>query len=274
MFNPQGTSTRTGGSDAATDAAARVENGEGRGQIVIACDHASNHVPARFRDLGLAPADLLRHIAWDPGALGVSRSLARRLDAPLVLSCVSRLVLDCNREPGVFDSIPAASEDTPIPGNAGLTEADRAWRAREVYEPFHAALTAIVAARSAVGPVAVVSVHSFTPVYRGTPRPWHVGILFDRDRRLSQPILQALRRETGLVVGENQPYSPDDRVYHTLDRHAQSRGLPSVMVEIRNDLVATPEAEEAWGERLADVIADALPGALEQGPGQPADRAR
>jgi predicted N-formylglutamate amidohydrolase len=241
-----------------------VENRSGHGRAVIVCDHASNHVPAGLAALGLATTDFARHIAWDPGALGIARTLAARLDAPLVAGGVSRLVIDCNRDPSAADSIPQRSEDTAVPGNAGLAPGDRQWRVASVYEPFHDAIDAVLAEKAA--PVAVIGIHTFTPVYKGERRPWHVGILFDRDRRLAAPLLADLSADPKLVVGANEPYSPADRVYHTLDRHAQQRGWPSVMIEVRNDLAATQADETAWGERLAEAIARALDGALETEP--------
>jgi predicted N-formylglutamate amidohydrolase len=231
-----------------------VDNADATGPYVIVCEHASNFIPARFGNLGLAETELQRHIAWDPGALGVARVLARELESPLVSCAVSRLLIDCNRDPSVFDAITAKSEDTVIPGNAGLSPEERQARVREIYEPFHAGVAAVVAAKRAKGPVAVIGIHSFTPVYNGAERPWHIGILFDRDESLSAPMLTALRRDEAIVVGANEPYSPGDRVYHTLDRHGQSQGLASVMVEIRNDLLTTPEQEAAWGTKLASIL--------------------
>ena len=238
---------------AASDVAV-LDNAEGPGPFVIVCEHASNFVPARFGNLGLSEAELQRHIAWDPGALGVARVLARELDAPLVSCAVSRLVIDCNRDPSVFDAITAKSEGTPIPGNTELSAEERQARVSEVYDPFHAGVAATVAAKRAKGPVAVIGIHSFTPVYHGVDRPWHIGILFDRDESLSAPMLSALRQDKTIVVGANEPYSPGDRVYHTLDRHGQSQGLASVMVEIRNDLLKASEQEEAWGTKLACIL--------------------
>lgn len=235
-----------------------VEPGSG-GPAVVLCDHASNHVPERFGRLGLESADLLRHIAWDPGALGVARRLAARLGAPLVAGGVSRLVIDCNRDPEAPDAITPLSETTPIPGNQAITPEDRAWRIAEVHAPFHRAIDEVVGARATEGPCAVVSVHSFTPVYRGVARPWHVGVLHDEDTRLSDPLLAELRRDPTLVVGDNQPYSPADRVYTTLERHARSRRLPCAMIELRNDLIATPADEIAWGDRLAQALEAVLP---------------
>ena len=239
----------------ASHEAVSVENLDGCGRFVIVCEHASNHVPAQFQDLGLSPDELKRHIAWDPGALGVSRALAGTLDATLVFCNVSRLIIDCNRDPAMVDAMPSTSEGTFIPGNQAISTADRAWRIGEVYKPFHRALADVLARKRAQGPVALIGMHSFTPVYNGSERPWHIGILFDRDRSLAAPLLSALRADASLVVGENEPYSPGDRVYHTLDRHAQALGQPSVMIEIRNDLLATPQAQVGWGERLGAIIA-------------------
>lgn len=231
-----------------------VENPGGTGAYVIVCEHASNFIPSHLRNLGLTEADLQRHIAWDPGAVGVARVLARELDAPLVSCGISRLVIDCNRDPTVFDAITPKSEDTVIPGNTDISAEERGRRVAGVYEPFHEGVAAVVAAKRKAGPVAVIGIHSFTPVYNGTMRPWHVGILFDRDESLSAPMLAALRADTTIVVGANEPYSPGDRVYHTLDRHGQSQGMASVMIEIRNDLLLESAQEEQWGMKLASVL--------------------
>jgi predicted N-formylglutamate amidohydrolase len=250
-----------------------VENEAGAAPAIIICDHASNMIPAPLAGLGLAPEDLERHIAWDPGALGVARELSRRIDAPLVAGRVSRLVIDTNRDPDLFDSIPERSEATEIPGNAGLTQAERVARVRSVYSPFHEAVAALVRRKCRRGAAGLIGVHTFTPVYEMQRRPWHVGILFDRDRRLAALLVDHFRAQPNLLVGENEPYSPRDRVYHSLDRHGQANGLPSVMIEIRNDLVATPPLQARWGDRLAAAIAGALPAALATEPDQPAVRA-
>jgi len=249
--------------------AVTIENPLGRSPLVIVCDHASNHIPASYEDLGLAASDLTRHIAWDPGALDVSRLIAERLDATLVASAASRLLIDCNRAPEMADAIPEVSETTAVPGNRGLDAAERARRVAAFHAPFHAAIDEVVAAKTRKGAVALVGLHTFNPVYGGAARPWHVGILFDRDRSLSAPLLAALRLEEGLVVGENQPYSPKDRVYYTLDRHGQAQGRASVMIEIRNDLVTTRETQNQWAARLAGLLGALLPAAKTARPEQP-----
>jgi len=235
----------------------RVEDAQAPGRFVILCDHASNRVPPGFGDPGISAADMQRHIAWDPGALPVARSLARQLAAPLVYPDASRLLIDCNRPPTAPDSMPVLSEDTPIPGNRDLAEELRARRIRDIYDAYHAAIEAVIEARTPA-PTALVAVHSFTPVYRGRSRPWHVGLVVAEDRRLADPLFAALRADAALVVGENQPYAPTDGVYHTLERHAGGRGIPAVMIEIRNDQIATPETQEAWASRLAAALADAI----------------
>jgi predicted N-formylglutamate amidohydrolase len=241
------------------DDAVLIENPNGACPLVLACDHASNDLPARFAGLGLAASELTRHIAWDPGALGVARVIGARLDATLVAGGRSRLIIDCNRDPSAPGSIPTISETTEIPGNRGLSAEERARRVAEIYEPFHQALDAALAAKERFGPVSLISIHSFTPVYRGVERPWPIGILFDADESLSRPIIDRLCAQPDLNVGVNEPYSPRDGVYHTLERHAQSKGRPSAMIEIRNDLIATAEGEREWGERLAEIFAQLLP---------------
>lgn len=243
-------------SDAMTDdgfEAVRVINPGGTSPYVLTCDHASNFMPGRFGSLGLDESELSRHIAWDPGAADVARLMASALDACLVESRVSRLVIDCNRPLDAPDLVPALSETTIIPGNQSIAAEERDLRVERVWRPFHEAIDEQVRDRIGKGrETRLVSVHSYTPVYKGVPRPWHVGILHDDDTRLSSPLLEALRAVDGLVVGDNQPYAPADRVYFTLERHARSRGLPCAMIEIRNDVI---EDHERWSSLLASLLA-------------------
>lgn len=236
--------------------AVRVTREDAAGQLVILCDHASNFVPDEFGSLGLGAADLARHIAWDPGALPVARLMAERLDAVLVESGVSRLVVDCNRACDARDLVPAISEATAVPGNLAIDAEERTRRIALAHTPFHAAVDRVLAGREAAGRgAAVISVHTFTPVYNGVKRPWHVGILHDDDERLAGPMLEALSQFDGVAVGDNQPYSPADGVYYSLERHARTRGLPCAMIEIRNDEVVTAEGQTLWADRLAAVLA-------------------
>lgn len=243
------------GTDAAAQAV-KVTNSGGASPFVIVCDHASNALPAGFGRLGLADEDFHRHIAWDPGALPVAQRLAASLDAALVESCVSRLVIDCNRPLEAHDLIPAVSETTVIPGNENLGPAERERRVAASWRPFHDAIARLVEDRLAAGrDTWLVSVHSFTPVYKGVSRPWQIGIIHDDDTRLAAPMIAALQKQAGLKVGVNEPYSPADRVYFTLERHARSRGLPCAMIEIRNDEIRDQPGQHRWADLLAGLFA-------------------
>jgi predicted N-formylglutamate amidohydrolase len=232
-----------------------LENPQGRGRLMIVCDHASNWVPPTLQSLGLPPHELERHIAWDPGALAVAQNLARLVDAPLVHATVSRLVLDVNRDPGHAGSIVPVSEDTPIPGNVDLPPQERARRVRDIYEPYHRCLEQTIDTLAARDPdLQLVSVHSFTPIYRGHRRPWHAGVLSNRDRRMAQPLLELLRAEPDLSVGDNEPYAPTDGVYHTLDRHCAARGLRSVLLELRADVISDAGSQQRWAQKLGQAL--------------------
>ena len=232
--------------------AVAVHHAHGAAPLVLVCEHASAALPERYAGLGLAEHDQLRHIAWDIGALELARLLAVELDAPLVHATQSRLLLDLNRHPEAHDSIVEHSEDTPIPGNQGLPPTEREYRRQWLYEPFHRTLAQVLEQRLAAGQrPALISIHSFTPVYRGQPRPWQVGVLAATDRRLAEPLLHRLRTDPELCVGDNQPYAPVDGVCHTMDEHAETRGLHYVMLEIRNDLIAETHGQRHWANRLA-----------------------
>lgn len=237
-----------------------VLNRHGRGAAVLVCEHASHFIPPAYAGLGLGPADQVRHIGWDIGALGLARELAALLDAPLVHATYSRLMLDLNRPVDASDSIVVHSEDTRIPGNAGLSAAERELRKQRIYDPFHAELDALIDQRLQSGlATAVVSIHSFTPSYRGIDRPWHVGVISKNDRRLANALLQSLAANPGLCIGDNLPYGPQDGVYHSLERHGEARGLRGAMIEIRNDLL-----DEYGQKRWAHTLNEALSAALAQ----------
>jgi predicted N-formylglutamate amidohydrolase len=235
--------------------AVAVDNPDGAGPFVLVCDHASNWVPPSLAGLGLPPEELERHIAWDPGALELARRLSALLDAPLIHATVSRLVLDVNRDPAHHGSIVTISEDTVIPANRTISTQDRSRRIQSIYEPYHRALAAAIehsVARNSA--LQVVSIHSFTPVYRKEQRPWHIGVLSGTDRRLSQPLLELLRADGEFNVGDNQPYAPTDGVYHTLDRHCASRRLRSVLLELRSDTIGDEKSREQWAFRLSQAL--------------------
>ncbi len=232
-----------------------TENADGAGGFVILCDHASNTMPESYAGLGLAEADLQGHIAWDSGALAVARLMAKRLDAPLLWPDASRLIIDCNRASDAPDLIVRTGEGKDIPGNRNLRDEDRQARIRTIHQPYHAAIEACLDKRFASGlGCSLIAMHSYTPVFFGKPRPWPVGILFNRDPALGNHVIDGLRSDGELNVGVNQPYSPADGVYYTLSRHGEQRGLATMMVEIRNDEIATPADQAAWAARLAGVL--------------------
>ncbi|MEO8241150.1 MAG: N-formylglutamate amidohydrolase [bacterium] len=231
-----------------------IENEAAAGRLILVCEHASHHIPAEWGGLGLTAEQQTAHIAWDPGALGLAQGLARQLDAVLIHATVSRLVYDCNRAPDMAGAMPARSEVHDIPGNATLSPADRLRRTEAVYLPFHDALHGLIARRIALGlrPV-IITIHSFTPVYFGKPRAVEFGIIHDADPTLAVAIHHAAR-STALKAALNQPYSAADDVTHTLRVAATPYSLPNAMLEIRNDLIASPEAEAAMADQLAQLL--------------------
>jgi predicted N-formylglutamate amidohydrolase len=221
--------------------------------LLILCDHASNKIPAGYGDLGLPAEQLARHIAYDPGAAAVAEALARRLGAPAVLSSFSRLFIDPNRGEDDPTLIMRISDRAVIPGNRDVDAVERARRIAGWYAPYHAAIAVAIDRAIAVGrPPALVSIHSFTPVWRGTSRPWDVGVLWDEDPRLAVPLIEGLARG-GLMVGDNEPYAgalANDCMY----RHGTRRGLAHALIELRQDLIADAVGVAAWADRLAAII--------------------
>ena len=230
---------------------ARLDGG-GPASVLLVCEHASNALPARFGSLGLDDRQRASHIAWDLGALDLALALASRLGAPLLRALVSRLVFDLNRPPGAPDAIAERSELTDVPGNVGLTDAERQARVDAVHAPWVAALVATI---DAVGPRALVSVHSFTPVFAGRPRTTEVGVIHDRDARLADAVL-ARAHSPGWE--RNRPYGPEDGVTHTLRTFAQPRDLLPLMIEVRNDLLQGAAAVERMADALAGVLVPSL----------------
>lgn len=222
---------------------------------LFVCDHASRRVPKALENLGLNDAEFERHIAWDIGAADVARHLARTFLAPLILGTYSRLVIDLNRRIDDPSSIPEISDGTLVPANARLSESARATRIEALHAPYHAAIEEAVARLYRHGAVpAVVSVHTCTPVFKGFERPWHIGVLWNRDPRIAVPLIEALSARGDLVIGDNQPYSGRDGQGFTVRRHAERHGFPSVALEIRQDLVDTHHGAMRW----AGIVADAL----------------
>lgn len=225
-----------------------IVNDEGRSPVLLVCEHAGRRIPRELGTLGLPDSELARHIAWDIGAEGVARHLSALLDAPLVLQRYSRLVYDCNRPPEAPGAMPEVSETTEIPGNRNLTADEREARTEALYRPFHGAVARLLDERETR---ALVTVHSFTPVYMGMPRSLDLGILHDSDARLADRLLDILAGEPGLAVRRNEPYGPEDGVTHTLILHAIPRRLPNVMLEIRNDLIEDAGSQQRMAAHLA-----------------------
>lgn len=232
-----------------------VARESGASQYVLICDHAGRALPRALGTLGVDESERMRHIAWDIGAAGVARVLAERLDAFLILATYSRLAIDLNRPPGVPTSIVTISEHTRVPGNEGLSAAGAELRRRELFDPYHDRIAAELDARAQAGRASVlVSVHSFTPSFKGDARKWHAGVLYQRDARLGRVVLEQLRAESDLHVGDNQPYAVSDATDYSVVTHGEQRGIAHVELEIRQDLIADASGQRAWAERLARVL--------------------
>ncbi len=241
-----------------------VAGRDGRSPFVVICDHGGRRLPRSLLDLGLSEGALTTHIAWDIGARGVARRLATLLDAFLIRQRYSRLVIDCNRPLEALDSITTLSERTPIPGNQNLALDAARLRAREIFHPYHDQIRGELDRRRETGrPGLLVAVHSFTPVFLDVARPWHIGILYNRDPRLAEPLLELLRDEGDLVVGRNQPYAVSDLTDFSVVHHGERRGIPHVEIEIRQDLIADPAGQNVWAERLARLLPAAAQSVLQ-----------
>lgn len=228
-----------------------IVNATGKCGIVLVCDHASNRIPAPLGNLGLSPQQLADHISWDPGAAQVARALASRLDAPLILSAYSRLVIDCNRPLRSPQLIAVQSAGVSVPGNQNLSDEQRNERINHLFLPYHHAIKQLLDTRGQQT-TAILSIHSFTPALDGMCRPWHCGIAYQHESQLAQALYNSLRRNADLNVGFNQPYQIDDETDYTIPIHGESRGLPGAMVEIRQDGLTTDEATGNWGLLLSD----------------------
>jgi predicted N-formylglutamate amidohydrolase len=222
--------------------------------VLVMADHASNAMPAEYGGLGMPAAELRRHIAFDIGIAPMARALAARLGCPAVLSRFSRLLIDPNRGDDDPTLVMRLSDGAIVPGNARVDDAEVRRRQERFALPYHRAVAATLDAMLAVGPTpAVVSLHSYTPVMKGRPRPWHVGVLWDADPRLPLPLLDALRREPDLVVGDNEPYD-GALAGDSMTRHATARGLAHALIEVRQDLIAEDPDAVGWGDRLARLL--------------------
>jgi predicted N-formylglutamate amidohydrolase len=231
-------------------------NADGSSPFVLVCDHASNRIPDIYDGLGLDPIERLRHIAWDPGALAVSMRMVDLLDAPLVQSTVSRLVIDCNRWHTAPDLMPQIGELTVVPGNKDVSDGEKLKRIAAFHDPFHAQIDTLLAARAAAGRETIlVAMHSFTPVYKGMSRPWPIGLIHGVDTGYTRAVFEALQAaDPTMHVGWNEPYAALNGVTYTLEHHGDERGLKSTMVEIRHDEILEPAGVAHWASRLAQCL--------------------
>ena len=236
-----------------------IVNPNGRSRAILTCDHASLRIPRRLGTLGLGPQDLERHIAWDIGAELVARRLTEILDAPLAVAGYSRLVVDCNRPLTVPEAFVTRSEDTDVPGNMGMSTQEQAERAEAFFWPYQDAIHKLVIAHLKRCVPVMIFVHSFTPVFRGVQRPWDIGVLWRLDDRLSRLVLEELRLDTTLVVGEkSDPYPCALNEDYGALVHAERRGMPYVVFEIRQDLIGSEEGATIWAERLGSILSEAI----------------
>jgi predicted N-formylglutamate amidohydrolase len=225
---------------------------------VITCDHAGRLIPQRLGTLGVSAGELEAHVAWDIGAAGVAERLGAALGGFVILQTYSRLVIDCNRPLHVESSIATTSEYTMVPGNQGISRAEAELRARAIFLPYHRCIDLELERRKREGRETVfVAMHSFTPRFKGADREWHAGVLYGKDARLGRAVLELLRREGDLIVGDNEPYAVSELTDYGIVQHAERRGLLCVELEIRQDLIAGAAGQASWAERLARVLPEA-----------------
>jgi predicted N-formylglutamate amidohydrolase len=233
------------------------QNASGSSPFLLTSDHYGRAIPRVLGDLGLPEDELARHIAWDIGIAGVANALSKHLDAHLIAQRYSRLVIDCNRPPDAASSIPRISESTVIPGNEGLARDAAEARRRQVFDPYHRRIREAIDNRLHNGlPTLLVALHSFTPVYAGIARPWHVGTLYQTDTRLPPLLLKGLRAQGDLVVGDNEPYAVSNETDYTIPVHGEARGLMNTGIEIRQDLIADQAGGRQWADRLANIFGE------------------
>jgi predicted N-formylglutamate amidohydrolase len=231
---------------------------DGRSPLLLVADHAGVASPRALGPLGVAASEWQRHVAYDIGIAALGAKLADALDATLIRQNYSRLVIDCNRPLDAPTSIPEISELTPIPSNVGLSDDAKMARARGIFWPYHQRIEAEIERRREAGRLtALIALHSFTPVFKGVARPWHVALLYNRDRRLSDHLLARFRQESGIVVGDNEPYFVSDATDYTIPVHGERHGLPHALIEIRQDLIADESGQRQWAERLARLLPQA-----------------
>lgn len=237
-----------------------IECAHGTSPFLLICDHAGRRIPRALGDLGVAVAEMERHIAWDIGAGDVASRLGAALDAFVIRQTYSRLVIDCNRPLDSAGSIVTRSEDTDVPGNVGIGSHAALGRAREIFHPYHDRIGMELDRRREQGRETIlISVHSFTPVFRSVARPWQVGMLYGRDARVAQALLAVIRAEGRWNVGDNEPYAVSATTDYAIPVHCEARGLPHVGIEIRQDLIEHETGQIEWAERIATWLRRIVP---------------
>ncbi|MBO0333544.1 N-formylglutamate amidohydrolase [Sneathiella sp. CAU 1612] len=233
-----------------------IQHPDSDSALLLTVDHASRHIPEEYNNLGLTdPSVLARHIAWDIGIEDVTRRLSDRLKATAIYARFSRLLLDANRYPHDPASTPVISDGVEIPANQDMTEAEKARRVETYFTPYQGAITDLIERKREAHEVPLlISMHSFTPVMNDFERPWHIGVLWDRDPRIALPLLKILRENSSLVVGDNEPYSAREPLGYTMNEHGMKRGIPNVAIEIRQDLIDTHQGAEKWASIMADAL--------------------
>lgn len=240
-----------------TTSAVELVSGAPDAPALFICDHAANALPPSYGSLGLPPEQFARHIAWDIGAADVTRALAAHFHAPAVLSRYSRLLIDPNRGADDPTLVMRISDGALIPGNAHIDDTEVEQRTQAYWRPYRDAIAADLDTMTGARAPAVISIHSFTPVWRGTPRPWQIGLLWDGDDRIAQPLLTELEKQPDLTIGDNEPYD-GALIGDTLYDLGTSRGLAHILIELRQDLIATREDAQHWAERIAHALTPVL----------------
>tara|TARA_B100001123_G_scaffold426683_1_gene541182 strand:- start:1882 stop:2727 length:846 start_codon:yes stop_codon:yes gene_type:complete len=233
--------------------AVELRNPQGKSRVVLTCEHASPQIPRRLGTLGLSEEDRMRHIGWDKGIAVVAQQISDRLNAPLIISGYSRLVIDCNRRPNMPQSIPEISDMTIIPGNLEINDEEQNMRADALFWPYHKAVHDVLEARAASQPI-MISMHSFTPVLQGQLRPWDIGLTYRHDMRLAEFLMNELTKEVNINVGNNQPYSVELETDYAIPVHAERRGISNCLIEIRQDHIEESNGSREWASRLTAII--------------------
>ncbi len=233
----------------------KIFNVNAASRLLILCDHASNHIPSKYNNLGLNPNEIKRHIGWDIGAMNLSKKLSKNLNATLITSGYSRLLIDCNRPFAVPEAFIKKSENTIIPGNIKLSKKEKIQRAKKYCIPYRTKIQNILKIRMKKNIVPIIiSVHSFTPVYNGKFRPWHLGLLFRKEKRLFTLLKKELNKNKTIKIGINKPYKCNLKGDFSIPYFAESNGLPCILLEIRQDLINSQSGVSKWSKKIEKLL--------------------